>query len=80
MQYINESAMTMLQVGSFVSLSDDELPQFKLNESRQIFWINGVPRDEPHCGFEGCPNDFSFIISSLFVFLFLALVSAFLIK
>lgn len=80
MQYVNETAMTMQQVGSFVSSSNDELPRFKLSETRNILWLNGVPKDEPKCGFEGCPNDWSFFISSLFVFLFIALVSAFLIK
>jgi hypothetical protein len=80
MQYVNETAMTMQQVGSFVSSSDDELPQFKLSETKNILWLNGIPKDEPKCGFEGCPDDWGFIISSLFVFLFVALVSAFLIK
>lgn len=73
--------MTMQQVGSFVSLSsDEELPQFQLSESKNILWLNGIPKDEPKCGFEGCPDDWGFFISSVFVFLFVALVSAFLIK
>lgn len=81
MQYVNESTMTMQQVGSFVSLSNDEaLPQFQLGDSKSILWLNGIPKDEPKCGFEGCPNDWGFFISSIFVFLFVALVSAFLIK
>lgn len=80
MQYVNESTMTMLQVGSFVSASDDELPLFKLGENKKILWLNGIPRDEPKCGFEGCPDDWSFFISSILVFLFFGLVSAFLIK
>lgn len=81
MQYVNETAMTMQQVGSFVSSSNDGLPRFKLSGTRSILWLNGAPpKDEPKCGFEGCPNDWSSYISGLFVFLFIALVSAFLIK
>jgi hypothetical protein len=80
MQYVNETVMTMQQVGSFLSFSNDELPQFKLSETKKILWLNGIPKVEPKCGFDGCPDEWSFIISSVFVFLFVALVSAFLIK
>jgi hypothetical protein len=80
MQKLNETAMTMQQVGSFLSFSNDELPQFQLSTEKKILWLNGIPKDEPKCGFEGCPDDWGFIISCLFVFLFVALVSAFLIK
>jgi hypothetical protein len=80
MQHVNSTAMTMQQVGSFLSFSNDELPQFKLSETKYILWLNGIPKDEPKCGFEGCPDDWSLFFSGIFVFLFVALVSAFLIK
>lgn len=80
MQYVNDSVMTMQQVGSFVSSSNDELPKFQLSATKNILWLNGVPRVEPKCGFEGCADDYGFFISSVFAFLFIALVSAFLIK
>lgn len=80
MQYVNETAMTMQQVGSFVSSSNDELPRFQLSETKNILWLNGIPKDEPKCGFEGCPHDWGFLIASIFAFLFILLVSALLIK
>lgn len=80
MQHINESSMMMQQVGIFVSSSNDELPEFQLSGTKNILWLNGVPKDEPKCGFEGCADEWGFFISSVFAFLFFALVSAFLIK
>lgn len=80
MQYVNETAMAMQQVGSFVSSSNYELPEFQLSESKNILWLNGIPRDEPKCGFEGCPNDWSVLISSSLVVVFVALICAFLLK
>jgi hypothetical protein len=84
MQTSANGSLRMQQVGSFVSSYSNEtnntLPRFQLHENKQIMWVNGIPRAEPECGFSGCPNDWSFILSCIFVILFVALVSAFLIK
>lgn len=75
----NNSTKTMQQVGLFVSTPAHELPVFQ--QSKPIMWVNGKPpKDEPICGFDGCPTDWSFIVSCMFVILFVGLVSFFLIK
>jgi hypothetical protein len=76
----SNGSFSMQQVGSFVGTQND-LPTFKLNDGKDILWINGrAPAFEPNCGFDGCPHDLTFMFCFSGALLFLSIVSIFIFK
>lgn len=84
----NSVRLSMQPVGYFVyNNSQGDIPEFRyLNKKRPIRWLKGIaPRAEPICGFLGelCrpkKKDWRYVISGVFVALFIAVAGAFLIK
>lgn len=80
--------LSMQPVGYFVyNNSPGNIPEFRyLNKKRPIYWVKGVPPiAEPLCGFNGelCrpkKKDWRYVMSGVFVALFIAVAGAFLIK
>lgn len=70
----------MEKIGTFVQ-NHDCLPSFKLLDNKDIMWINGSPpKDEPVCGFPGCPIDRSILTISTLLLICFVSISIFLFR